>query len=478
MQKKALLALLLAMTMLLSGCSLIQKDPAVDAATEIIRVGDIAYTKAEVLSNIDYELQYMAYMYSMYGMNFDPTDPAVIADSTEYVLDSMVEMAVRSLKSTELGLDQLTEEEQAQVTAAADATWQENRDYAAMLYIAEDADMTEEEREAAIDEACASMGVSYDAIMESEKAAFVEEKLYQHVIKDVAVTEEELQAEYDAAVEAEKTDYEATLSNYGYAVNNGTTVYYRPAGYRMVKQILIKFSEEDQTAINEAQTELNAINTTVTTQISALNSLGVTDTVALTDQVTVTLDETTGEVLESVTAFAEDLAEDVKASAQTLAEAKARSTFYSEKVAALTEAAFASIAPAADDVLAQLEAGADWDALMAEKNEDPGMQAGAATAETGYAVCENYTYFDSAFTTAAMSIPEVGQWSDKTEGSYGYYIIQYTSEVAEGPVALDEVREELSATVLSNKQNTTFTEQVTAWIEAANVKIDREALED
>ena len=39
MQKKAVLALLLAMTLLLSSCSLIQKDPAVDAATEIVSDG-------------------------------------------------------------------------------------------------------------------------------------------------------------------------------------------------------------------------------------------------------------------------------------------------------------------------------------------------------------------------------------------------------------------------------------------------------
>ena len=39
MQKKALLALLLVLTMILSGCSLIVKDEAVDAARVVIRVG-------------------------------------------------------------------------------------------------------------------------------------------------------------------------------------------------------------------------------------------------------------------------------------------------------------------------------------------------------------------------------------------------------------------------------------------------------
>jgi len=106
------------------------------------------------------------------------------------------------------------------------------------------------------------------------------------------------------------------------------------------------------------------------------------------------------------------------------------------------------------------------------------MQGDTDTAKNGYAVCDGYVYFDEAFTAAAMGIPEVGQWSPKTEGSYGYYIIYYASEVAEGAVALEDVREELSAELLATKQNTVYTEQVAAWVEAADVKIDTEALKD
>ena len=48
MRKKALLALMLVLTLLLSGCTLIVKDQAVDNATEIIRMGDRVVTKKEV----------------------------------------------------------------------------------------------------------------------------------------------------------------------------------------------------------------------------------------------------------------------------------------------------------------------------------------------------------------------------------------------------------------------------------------------
>ena len=37
MQKRALIALLIVLMLLVSSCSLIQKDPEVDAATEIVK---------------------------------------------------------------------------------------------------------------------------------------------------------------------------------------------------------------------------------------------------------------------------------------------------------------------------------------------------------------------------------------------------------------------------------------------------------
>ena len=48
MKKKALLAVLLAMTLLLSSCALIVKDKEVDAKTVILKMGDKEITKAEV----------------------------------------------------------------------------------------------------------------------------------------------------------------------------------------------------------------------------------------------------------------------------------------------------------------------------------------------------------------------------------------------------------------------------------------------
>lgn len=477
MQKKALLALMLALTMLLSSCALIQKDPAVDAATEIIRVGDTVYTKAEVKAQILGQLDYMAYMYSMYGMSYDANDPANVAQAQDAVINGLVEEAVRNAKAKELGLDQLTEEEQTQLQTTVDEAAAEYRDTIQMLYLP-DTTLEGEALEAEIDRLCVEMGVDRETLAKSETDYFIQNKLLQQVVADVVVSDEEIQADFDAKVAAEKESYAADLSGYGYNVNNETAVYYRPAGYRMVKQILVKFNEEDQAAIDAAKSALTSAQNLANSTMTSMIEMGATETASLAAQVKVTLDPATGDLVEAVQNFAEEQTEEVAAAAQELAVANARAIFFNEQVAELTKTAFANIDAEADDVIAQLEAGADWDALMAEKTEDPGMQGDRATAKTGYAVCEDYLYFDEPFTTAAMALTEVGQWSPKTEGSYGYYIIYYASDVAEGAVELESVKEDLSKELKATKQEAVYNEQLAQWVAEANAKIDLEALKD
>ena len=85
--KKRFLALLAAGTMLLTGCALVEKDQAVDLGREVIRVSypaggdDIVYTKGQVLNNVEYQLNYMAYMYSMFGSSYDATSATNIANT-------------------------------------------------------------------------------------------------------------------------------------------------------------------------------------------------------------------------------------------------------------------------------------------------------------------------------------------------------------------------------------------------------------
>ncbi len=122
--------------------------------------------------------------------------------------------------------------------------------------------------------------------------------------------------------------------------------------------------------------------------------------------------------------------------------------------------------------MAKLAEGGDWQKLTDEYNEDTGMKDN----EKGYAVAAGMSGFDAAFVDAAMALEKIGDVSPKTKGQYGYYIIRYESDEAEGPIALDTLKETISESLLSTKKSNTYQEITDKWTEEAGIKVDLNAL--
>ena len=462
MRKKALLAVLMAAVLLLSGCTLIVKDQAVDDATEIIRMGDQVITKAEVKEEIQNQLESMAYMYSMYGYSYDTTDPDNIADAQASAIEDLKQDLALTAKAKELKLDELTEEETEAVKADAQKSYDDALDYVKTYMLTDTEGMDDDAIAAAAADKLTELGVSYDSYLEAQTKTKIDEKLRDYAVQDVAVTDEEIQAEFDSKVEADKTTYGENAASWATAANNGTTLYYTPAGVRRVKQILTKFKDEDQTAITEAQakvTEANTARTAAQAKIDAANE-------------TLALEGDTDEIKEAKAAAQADL----DAAQQELADADKALLDANQAVEDATNKAFENLDEEVDAILADLDAeGADWQKIMDEKNQDPGM----TTNPKGYAVAAGMTNFDSAFVDAAMALEKPGDHSGKVRGSaYGYYIIRYESDEAEGPIALDEVKESISSSLLTTKQNEAYNAAVAQWVEEAGIKVDLNALKD
>ncbi len=455
MRKKALLAALMAMILLLSGCALVVKDEAVDNATEIIRMGDQVITKDKVKAQVENQLYYMTNQYSMYGYNLDTTDPDVIAQAQNAAVEALKNDLALTAKAKELGLDQLTDEEKETVANNAKETYDIWANY---VKPSDTEGMDEEAIAKACEESLRELGITMDSITESETKTVIESKLKEYAIKDVAVTEEEIKDSYDTLVERDKGTYEGKAGSWATAANNGSTLYYTPAGVRRVKQILTKFKEEDQTAIDEANKQVTSANTARTTAQNKIDAAQKT--------------------LDAEGATEEDKAkaqEDLDAAKQELDEADKALATASTAVQEATDKAFANIDADADAILAQLAEGADWQTLMDEKNQDPGMKSN----EKGYAVAADMTGFDSAFVEAAMALEKPGDYSGKVKGSsYGYYIIRYEGDEAEGAAALENVKDDISADLLSDKQNETYDEAITKWVEEAGIKVDMNALKN
>ena len=207
----------------------------------------------------------------------------------------------------------------------------------------------------------------------------------------------------------------------------------------MVKHILVKVSDEDSAAATEKQTALAAAQTALTEAQAALDSA----------------------------------AEDADKTALQAAVDEAQKAV-DEAQAAYDEAQAAGLANAktiADGIYTQLTAeGADFETLLADNNGDSGQPA------NGYAMREGFTSFVESFTNAGMALQNVGDISEPVESTYGYHIIKYVSDVAEGPVDYDSVKETIQSSVLSTKQNTVYSEAIQQWVKDAGIKEDLGAL--
>ncbi len=108
----------------------------------------------------------------------------------------------------------------------------------------------------------------------------------------------------------------------------------------------------------------------------------------------------------------------------------------------------------ADEVLAKVKTGQDFDSLVAEFGEDPGMQQEPAKTK-GYELGES-TSFVEEFKQAALKLPNVGDVTELVATDFGYHIIKWVGNVPSGPVPLEDVKDTLKEELLTEKQNTAW----------------------
>jgi len=451
MRKRVLLSVLLVLALLAtSGCSLIVKDEEVDKQTVIIEVDGQTFTKGEVQEQTEYLLDYYEYMYSMYGMPFDRNDSSTFTSVRQEAIDSIVQTAVAEKKIAEMGLDQFSEEEMADIQAMVDEQYNSYAEFVKGYALA-DTELTGDELQAAIDEQMAAMGYgTKDDMLRLERMTRAQERLREELNKEVDVSEEELLSEYSYRMENAKATYTAYPDSYGVDLTNGTIgMYYAPAGYRNVKHILISFAEEDQAVIDGLNGDLADKQNELTT---AQASLAALDPDASKD------DEDTASNRAVLTAAVENLPAEIAA--------------LEADIAAATEKAAAAIQPTIDEIQAKLAAGEDFNALIDEYNQDPGMTSDS----TGYAVSAVSTNWMPEFTEASMALAAIGDVSAPVQSSYGIHIIQYASDIPEGEIGFETVRDELYSELLESKQEYHYSDVMQSWGENSGAKIYEDRL--
>ena len=144
MTRKSLLALLLVSCMLLSGCSLVLKDQAVDNQLPIIEVNGQIIDKMTFNSVYEYNVYMEEYYNSMLASMFGSASQVDANAILEDTISSYVTSIVTGNKAAELGFDKFTAEEEAELDAQAQAEYDENLTMIQDMYFA-DSELTGEE---------------------------------------------------------------------------------------------------------------------------------------------------------------------------------------------------------------------------------------------------------------------------------------------------------------------------------------------
>ena len=477
----ALVALLLAMVMLLSGCNLIGHDEELDGAQVVAKVNGTELTKAEWEAYRDYLASYYQQYYQQYfGVSMQLTEDDVKAYG-DAALEQMIENVVLQDKMKEFGFEPLPEEDATDVESYAESMFSfykqmiRYQNYPDLETVEEEAERlasaTPDEAtsdEATPDEAKAtvtnaeldemltndltSIGYTREYFVQNQTASVQREKIREKAAEGVEVTDEQVQEEFDKRVATQKESYDANPAAYVTAENNGTTNYYAPEGYRGVKNLLIRFSTEKQNEIQELNSTITSASKTLSDAQKQLDTLNGTDTAEYDE--------------ESKASYEQEIA----ALNETIATAQATLDESNAKLETVTAEAYDEILATAQDVLARAQAGEDFDALLEEYGQDTGMK-NEPNKSRGYLVCDGLSVYEQSFQDAAMALEKVGDVSaELVKTSYGYHILQYATDIAAGEVEYtDEIKSNIYDTLLSDAKDAAYEAAVTQWVSEAKV---------
>ena len=451
---KKILSLLLCLCLLFSAAALAEDT----AAAELQDTDVLATVNGTELTWADVQPVYDS-LVSSYGNYYDLTDSANVELFRAVAMQNKINEVIMQAKIAELGIA-LTDEEAAAAEEDAQSDW----DNAISSYISQQhSDLTDESSQEDKDAANAEavqyfndLGYSPESLKENYKQYALYDKLEATIVQDVTVTDEEVEALYQELVESDRTLYENDIAAYvdynnyvdqmaTYAMYYGTDssmdyAWYRPAGFRAVKHILLPVDDELMQTYQDLQARLEE-------QVEAA---------------------TEGD--EESAAAAEETA-DAEATAEPTEEPVTQ-----EQVDEAKAAILASIADKIDEIYAKIEEGVDFDELIAEYgvNEDGTASDPGMTSEpyktSGYEVSSASTNYVAPFVEAAFSVDNVGDVSAPYISSYGVHIVKYIADIPAGPIEMTaEQREAKRTELLTSKQNELYTATMDQWNQEADI---------
>ena len=438
-----LLALALGMTLSLSALAeeeaASQPEPTSEAAASPDDVMATVNGSAILRGTVDSIAENMTYSFSQYG--YDTSDEGMLQRIRQYALDYAVQLAMMEQKAAELGLDQFTDEEKAEIEKENADEWAEIVDTYVSYYGGLTEESTEEERASARISVLSMLegwGYTEAIMLETAFDNAVLDRVEAYMVEGAVVTDEDIRQSFDEKVAADEETYKSDVAMYEYMTQYyGQTAYYVPEGYRGVTHILLKVSDD-------LMGEYESLSARLEEQQDAEEGTEPTG-----DAAADTPDAEPTEVPEPPVTKGQ--------------------------VDAAYQAILDSVQATVDEINARLAQGVPFSELVAEYGTDPGMEV-EPNKSLGYSVHMDSILWDPVFVQAAFSVDHVGDVAAPVVGSYGVHIVQYTRDVPAGPVELtEEIRNTIREELLSAKEDELFSATMEQWLADAVITYSDEA---
>ena len=396
MKKISIISVLLCFVMLFSSCSRSEEK------TVVAKVGKEKVTLAE------FNEEYGFYL-SQYNIEDDTAED--VAEDTEsvrqYVIDYLIDQKIEKIWAKELGLSELTDEENTELTNDYDEMMDAWLEYFIEEALASDSSLNEEEAKAEgekrIDEYLEENGYSNESFLTYQMELFISQKLFDEITKDISVEDEDVKTAYDENVASAKAKYETSPSQFEKdCLTEGEMIYYVPEGTKRVKHILTLLEQEDIQAISEKRSEGD-----------------------------------------------DEEADNLRKEALKKIEAKAQAVLDSLE-----------------------EDGSNFDEVMKEKSEDPGV----VNYPEGYVVTKQGKSYVEEFSNASLGLKEPNEMTGLIGTDTGYHIIMLVEDVDAGAIEYDKIKETLKENMLLTKKQEDYSEKFQEKKDGIKIKIKHKKL--
>lgn len=392
---------------------------AENADPVVVRVGRVAYPLSLAKYSYQSNLDLMAYQ------GYTPT----VAEKEELkrqTIDHLIDLALIENKLIEAGKNDLTDAEETLVRSYAgnvyESLWQgfqqrvKNEGY----------DATEEQITSWLTE----QGYTLDVVYQEALVNVRYSRIYELYCADVTVTDEDVEAYLqETFVGPDREAYEFDIPRYEREIlTTGNESFFTPAGYRVIRQILLPYP---QAVVDE----INALQPAVEEGATAL------------------------EDAYHAVADAAIAGKDVEAEREAY---QAQSQAYADllnQVVALEQSALPMLKETTDEIALRYAAGESFDSLVAEYGKEAGEAAGGEL--LFHPESENWA---EAFKQAVSALKKPGEITEPFVTDLGIHIVLYQSDLPDGVHELtEEERAALQSSALENKQRETLHPFLDEW---------------